>query len=259
MKRLFLTWQAQNKESRKWYPVGELNFDGEVYRFFYIKGAEIAKEEADFQPLVSFPDIRKVYESTELFPMFANRVMPASRPEYQQTVEWLALAENQNDPLAFLARTGGAKVTDKFEIFCYPESDENGDYNLHFFPHGLRYVPEDSIERIGKMERGEKVYLASAFQNPFDKKALQLQTRDNHIVGYCPSYLLNDMNDIVQKEAEIEVCVERVNDEKSPLQFRFLCRLIIPQKANYSPFSNQNYKPIVNTPEFVTDLNLVFA
>lgn len=259
MKRLFLTWQAQNKESRKWYPVGELNFDGGTYRFFYIKGAEIAKDEANFQPLVSFPDFRKHYESTELFPMFANRVMPASRPEYQQTVEWLALAESQNDPLAFLARTGGAKVTDKFEIFCYPELDVKGDYNLHFFPHGLRYVPEDSIERIGKMERGEKVYLARAFQNPFDKNALQLQTRDNHIVGYCPSYLLDDMNEIVEKEAEIEVCVERVNDENAPLQFRFLCRLIVPQSANYHPFSNQNYQPIVSAATLAVDSNLAFA
>ncbi len=259
MKRLFLTWQVQNKASRKWYPVGELNFDGEVYRFFYIKGAEIAKEEANFQPLVSFPDFRKIYESTELFPMFANRVMPASRPEYQQTVKWLALPENQNDPLAFLARTGGAKVTDKFEIFCYPESDENGDYNLHFFPHGLRYVPDGSIERIGKMEKGEKIYLASAFQNPFDKNALQLQTRDNHIVGYCPSYILDDVNEIIEKEAEFEVCVERVNDENAPLQFRFLCRLTVPQMKNYRPFSNRNYEPVVSIAKLAEVSNLAFT
>jgi len=259
MKRLFLTWQFQNNESRKWYPVGELNFDGEVYRFFYIKGAEVAKEEASFQPLVSFPDFRQIYESTELFPMFANRVMPESRPEYRQTIEWLALPENQNDPLAFLARTGGAKVTDKFEIFCYPELDSNQNYNLHFFPHGLRYVPDGSIERISKMEKGEKIYLASAFQNPFDKNALQLQTRDNHIVGYCPSYLLDEMNKIVENEAEIEVCVERVNDNNAPLQFRFLCRLIVPQMKNYQPFSSESYKPVVSLAKFAEDSKLAFA
>lgn len=259
MKRLFLNWQFQNNESRKWYPVGELNFDGEVYRFFYSKGAEIAKAEANFQPLVSFPDFRKVYESTELFPMFANRVMPESRPEYRQTIEWLCLAENPNDPLAFLARTGGAKVTDKFEIFCYPELDNNRNYNLHFFPHGLHYVPDDSIQRISKMEKGEKVYLASAFQNPFDKDALQLQTRDNHIVGYCPSYLLDDMNQIIERKAEIEVCVERVNDENAPLQFRFLCRLIVPQMTSYRPFSSESYKPVVSLAKFAGDSKLAFA
>ena len=215
MKRLFLTCQFQNNESRKWYPVGELNFDGETYRFFYIKGAETAQNEANFQPLVSFPDLREIYESTELFPMFANRVMPESRPEYRQTIEWLALAENQTDPLAFLARTGGAKVTDKFEIFCYPELDEKGDYNLHFFPHGLRYVRDDAIKRISSLERGDRLFLAKAFQNPYDKNALQLQTRDNSIVGYCPSYLLDDVNEIVEKNIDLEVCVERVNDELS--------------------------------------------
>jgi hypothetical protein len=209
--------------------------------------------------LVSFPHFHQIYESTELFPMFANRAMPESRPEYRQTIEWLCLAENSNDPLAFLARTGGEKVTDKFEIFCYPELDKKGDYNLHFFPHGLRYVPDNSIERIGKTEKGEKVYLARAFQNPFDKNALQLQTRDNHIVGYCPSYFLDDMNEIVEEGAEIEVCVERVNDENAPLQFRFLCRLTVPQIANYHPFSSRSYEPIVSLARVTEDSSLAFA
>ena len=257
MRKLFLTWQ--DKESRKWHPIGQLTFNGEVYRFFYVKGANLAQSEANFQPLVSFPDFREVYESTELFPMFANRVMPNSRPEYRQIIELLSIPENSNDPLAFLARTGGAKVTDNFEVFCYPELDGENNYNLHFFAHGLRYLPECSIERIGKMQKDDKIYLAHDFQNPFEQDALQLHSRDNHIIGYCPSYFLDDMNEI-RRNKEIELFVERVNEETTPLQFRLLCRLIVPQMQNFRPFTSHSYEPIVTIiGKTIEETDLAFA
>jgi hypothetical protein len=37
LKTLFLAWQ--DYQSRLWFPVGRLTFDGEVYTFVYIKGA----------------------------------------------------------------------------------------------------------------------------------------------------------------------------------------------------------------------------
>lgn len=256
MRKLFLTWQ--HKESRKWFPIGQLTFDDEVYRFFYIKGAIEAQEAAGFQPLVSFPDFREVYESDELFPMFANRVMPSSRPEYQQTIEYLSLAEDLNDPLAFLARSGGAKVTDNFEVFCYPKI-ESGKFHLHFFAHGLRYLPPCSIERIGQMHREDRILLAHDFQNPFESDALVLRTQDNYIVGFCPSYLLDDMNQVRRKE-NIEVCVERVNNEDAPLQFRLMCRLIFSTTESYKPFSSGNYAPVITEiGKTIDDLDITFA
>lgn len=242
MRKLFLTWQ--DSKSRKWYPIGQLTWDGEVYRFLYISGALSAHNEAGFRPPVSFLNFHEIYESSELFPMFANRVMPASRPEYKQTIEWLALPESANDPLAFIARSGGAKVNDKFELFCYPELDDNSDYNLHFFAHGLRYLPKGSIERIEQMQRGEKIQIALDFQNSFETNALQLHTPDNHIVGYCPSYLLDDMNEYVRQGKHIGAYVERVNNGNAPLQFRLLCRLVMPQMSGFQPFSDHDYQPI---------------
>jgi len=190
--------------------------------------------------------------------MFSNRVMPASRPEYKQTIEFLSLPEDRNDPLAFLARSGGAKVTDNFEVFCYPKT-ENGTFHLHFFAHGLRYLPQCSIERISEMKREDRIFLAHDFQNPFESDALLLRTRDNLIVGYCPSYLLDDMNEM-RRYKGIEVCVERVNDESAPLQFRLLCRLIFPQMQNHRPFSSGNYAPVAaEIGSTIADLHVTFA
>lgn len=170
--------------------------------------------------------------------------MPVSRPEYTDIIKFLDISESDNYPLAFLARSGGAKVTDSFEIFCYPKS-ENNKSHLHFFAHGLRYLPECSIERISKMQREDRILLAHDFQNPFETDALQLRTLDNYIIGYCPSYLPDDVNKMRGKE-EIEVCVERINDESASLQFRLMCRLIFPQMDGHKPFSNRNYAPVSN-------------
>jgi hypothetical protein len=183
--------------------------------------------------------------------------MPRSRPEFDETIEFLALPECRNDPVAFLARTGGAKVTDNFEIFSYPELDEKGDYNLCFFAQGLRYLPEGSLERIKQMSKGDKVLLAHDFQNPFEEGALQLHTRDNYIVGCCPSYLLDDLND-VRKKRDLEVCVERVNDDAPP-QFRLLCRLIVSSANGYKPFTSQCYSPVVSSVETLYEREPAFA
>lgn len=253
MRKLFLTWQ--DSKSRNWYPIGQLTWDGDVFRFFYIKGALSAHNEAGFRPPVSFLNFHEIYESSELFPMFANRVMPASRPEYKQTIEWLSLPESANDPLAFMARSGGAKVNDKFEIFCYPELDSNSNYNLHFFAHGLRYLPQGSIERIKQMQRGEQIQVAFDFQNAFEPNALQLHTPDNHIVGYCPRYLLDDVHTTLRQDRNINVYTERVNDDNAPLQFRLLCRLVMPQVTGFLPFSGNDYQPIAAKPETVPTAN----
>jgi hypothetical protein len=38
-----------------------------------------------------------------------------------------------------------------------------------------------------------------------------------------------------------------------------LCCLIVPQTANYHPFSSQSYKPVVSLTKFAQDSKLAFA
>lgn len=241
MKTLFVTWQ--DKESRKWFPVGKLVQGSDRFSFQYLRGALEAQSESGFSPLVSFPNFFEVYESYNLFPVFANRVVPSSRPRFREIIDYLDLQENEKDPMAFLARTGGAKVTDTFEMFPFPAL-ERGWYTLSFFVHGLRYLDGSSIERIEKLIPNEKLFLMHDLQNPADKEAMALRTEDNLLVGYCPSYLLDDMVELKDCEPEIEICVERINNGSAPLQFKFLCRLKFRDTAFPAPFSSSRYRTI---------------
>lgn len=119
MKKVFLAWQ--DSQTRHWFPIGQLTFDGESYHFVYIYGVKKAQAESNFQLLHSFPEENRIYTSVELFPLFSNRLMRSSRPDYQDYIQWLNIPQNEKDPIAILARSGGRKATDTFEIFPCPE------------------------------------------------------------------------------------------------------------------------------------------
>ncbi|NJM66473.1 MAG: DNA-binding protein [Acaryochloris sp. RU_4_1] len=242
---LFLAWQEPN--SRSWFPIGRLRRDGTQYQFVYTYGVQDAQDKCGFQALHSFPNLKREYRSAELFPLFSNRLMRPSRPDYRDYIEWLDIPRHQDDPIAILSRSGGRKATDTFEVFPCPVPDENGLYHIHFFSHRLRHLPECSVERISKFKLNERLYLANEFQNPYDPRALLLCTEDHHIVGYCPRYLVADALEILQKQPGlVHVHIERVNLAPTPLQFRLLCNMTAKWPQEFRPFSGQEYQPIVS-------------
>lgn len=254
LKTLFLAWQDTN--SRSWSTIGRLTFDGVRYKFVYTQGVKEAQQKYRFEPLLSFPRLDEVYTSTHLFPVFANRLMPRSRPDYSSFIQWLNMPQHEDDPIAMLARSGGQRETDTLTVFPCPEPDEEGRYNLHFFLHGLRHLPESAIERINCFESGERLWLAHEFQNPFDPQALTLHTENHYIVGYCPRYLNSEVFKLLRQNPRfVDVRVERVNQSPTPLQFRLLCNMTAQCSEDFRPFSSQEYQPL--TDEVVTARTLM--
>lgn len=240
---LYLAWQ--DPRSRLWFPIGRLTFEDKQYHFVYLKGAIEAQKKGGFEPLLSFPELSRKYTSTELFPVFSNRLMSRSRPEYPKFIHWLNMPQDEDDPIALLARSGGRRETDTLTVFPGPEPNEEGKYHIHFFSHGLRYLPECAIERINRFQPGDKLLLAHEFQNPYDPQALTLNTEDHHIVGYCPRYLGKTIFQLLSKEPNhVNVFVERVNPRPTPLQFRLLCSMTADWVEGFCPFTENEYQPI---------------
>jgi hypothetical protein len=95
MRTLFLAWQTPS--DRAWFPVGRLDADTEHsrYRFSYTGGALTAEREG-FRPMVSFPRIHECYESSDLFPMFKNRVLAHQRRDFTGYLASLALERKRS-------------------------------------------------------------------------------------------------------------------------------------------------------------------
>lgn len=244
IKTLFLAWQ--DPISRSWFPVGRLTFDGVNYQFIYTCGVQEAQKKCGFQPLQSFPYLDKAYTSTELFPVFSNRLLSRSRPDYVDFVQWLNIPQRKDDPIAMLARSGGRQATDTLAVLPCPEPDENGLYHIHFFSHGLSHLPTCAIERINHFRSGELLLLAHEFQNRHDPSALTLHTEDHYIVGYCPRYLLGDAFEILRRNPDlVHVHVERVNQPPTPLQFRLLCNMTALGLPTFAHLPDRSTSPLV--------------
>jgi len=245
VKDLYLSWEDQTQH--KWYPVGKLSFDKakKTYCFQYLKGASKSNNFKPFSPML---DLNAKYESEEnsLFPLFANRLLAKSRPEYKSFMKWLNLAENQNNPFLILAITGGIRETDRLEVLQCPVKNGSDKNETTFLIHGLRYLPTHCISRVNSLYPGEKLYIMRDIQNPFDPGAFALRTEDPVlIVGYCPRYLVRDFHEILQNcdPESIIVNVEKVNKE-APLNLRLLCRLVAPWPREFKPCSSEEYNPI---------------
>ena len=241
MKVLYLAWR--DPKGRTWFPVGRLSFDGKVYRFVYTKGA---KQSPNFLPFARMEELTTIYESDELFPLFANRLLSKKRPEYQEFLQWLNTRPGEDDPLTLLARTGGIRETDLLAVFPCPERGADNKYRVQFFSHGLRYLLPEAIARIHNLSPGEQLYLMPDPQNPHDPCAVALRTDDPvALVGYCPRYLAGDFLCLLREAGSenTKVVVEKVNQE-APIQLRLLCSMAADWPENFRPCSGEFYEPL---------------
>lgn len=238
MKTLYVAWQ--DSATRQWYPVGRLDRKGGGYSFVYTKAVEKASA---FRPFGGMPDVEVEYYSDLLFPIFVNRTLPKTRPEYAKYLNWLGINSSQDDLMLELSRSFGAKATDTLEIFPLPEPTEEGMYEVYFFSRGHKYfVQDDSATQIA-MEKSNHLFLMQDIQNKNDPYAFMLRTDDPvSLVGYIPRYFTRDISTLIQLNGSdsVKVEIERVNYD-APTHYRYLCRLSAKWPESFKPFSSEEY------------------
>src|SRR5699024_8551276 len=118
----------------------DADMDEPVFKFGYIKGAKKAHEEAGFEPLDAFPDFNERYISSDLFPLFKNRVMNQGRDEFLDYLNKLDLDKSHADPISILEVSGGTRRTDNLEVFPKIQKNDEGEFFTRFFLRGWRHV-----------------------------------------------------------------------------------------------------------------------
>jgi hypothetical protein len=241
MKALFVAWQ--DPRTRRWLPVGRLTYEAGTYKFVYTRGA---KESSAFTPFGRMVNLDAAYVSDALFPLFANRVLPKSRPEYADYLRWLGLTEHDHNELEVLGRSGGSRATDTLEIFPCPEPTADERFEVYFFSHGLRHLIPSYQSRIAELRPGDRLFLMRDLQNEHDAMALVLRTSDPiSNVGYCPRYYSGEFSLLLESVGtdKVRVAVEQVNAD-APMQLRLLCKLNAPWPANFSPCARNEFMPL---------------
>ena len=243
---LYLAWQYK-ESSRQWFPVGRLDADIKrpLYRFRYIGGAKQAQQKAGFLPLIEFPNLDEGYESSELFPLFQNRVINRARPDLADYLSYLDLGEGA-DPIEILSTSGGSRVTDAYEVFPKLEKDKDGSFVCRFFLHGWRHVNESAQKRIERLEAGDQLYVTLELTNPKTGLAVQIQTADDYyMIGWTPRYLVNDLvKAMAESPGDYRARVVRVNPLPAPSKQRVLIEMS-GHWDEHEPMSSEDFRPLV--------------
>lgn len=248
--RLFVAWRSGEPSHSTWGPVGilERTLNG-GYRFTYTKGARNLE---GFHPFPGMSRLDAVYESEDLFPMFANRLLNQSRPEYRPSLAWSGFdPDNPPDPIQLLGVTEGRRQTDSLEVFLCPEPDSEGCFVAKFFLHGLRHASPEAIVRVELLQRGEELQIVPEAKNQHDRYAVAVWTNgvEEHRIGYVPRYLARDIRSLHEwcDPDFAKLRVERVN-HGAPLQQRVLCRMNACWPQNFRPCSGEEFQPIAHVP-----------
>lgn len=236
MSKLTLVWH--NTLAKKWLPVGELKHEQGQYKFSYTQEAQEASSKDDFVPFGSMDDLTSTYVSETLFPIFENRLLTKSRPEYDEYLGWLGL-DKSTTKMTELSRSGGVRATDQLQVFPYPEV-QDGQYIIQFFAHGLSHLPASSLERLKGLNKGDELLLAKDIQNPANPFALAIRSNDPpEFLGYCPDFLVSDLNILIDQVGadKVQLKVKQLNHD-APLQFKLYCELSCPWVEGFVPFSS---------------------
>ena len=247
--RLFVAWRSEDPQTHSvgWGPVGVLERTASgIYRFVYTKGAQTLD---GFKPFPGMPDLNLVYESDDLFPIFANRLMNSRRPEYRPSLVWSGFNPDQPpDPIALLGVTEGLRQTDALEVFPCPEPDGNRCFVARFFVHGLRHSSPDAIERVMTLRHGDQLRIVPEPSNQHDRFAVAIWTNGvEQRIGYVPRYLARDIGWLYRTcgPDAAHLTVERVNPS-APMQRRVLCRMNACWPDEFEPCSDEAFQPIVS-------------
>ncbi len=214
--RLLVT--VRDPDSHAYRSVGFLRQESGGYSFAYLR-REVERE--NFRPL---PGLSRAaaqpMQSSALFPLFAERVISARRPDRQESLEALGLPMDAA-PFEVLVRSHGQRVGDTIELLPAPEVAPGAHVSFTFLAHGVRYLPEDNQNRITTLAAGDPLLLCPDAGNPVNPRAQLVTDTDNVRLGWMPDPLI----EVVDAVEDRHLTVERSNGPEVGFHFRLLVRL----------------------------------
>lgn len=217
VQRMVVAWR--DPRSRSVRPVGILQHDSAGYSFGYI---EAVQEIEGFRPLLGFRDFYVTYQQPDLFHLFAQRVMSASRPDYGRYLSELGLASDDDEPWEQLARSYGTRAIDRLQLFPVPTVID-GSVACRFLVHGTRYAGSSVEEALSGLQRGSPLRLIDEPDNPVTDRAV-IVAGGSQRIGWVPDLLVDELHRL-QEVTSVEADVVQVNGPSAPPHLRVLAEL----------------------------------
>lgn len=237
---IFVGASDRSYKSSSWATVGELLREGSLYTFRYTAGAYKLPGVALFPGL---PDLDKVYQMEDLFPIFKNRLLSKRRPEYKKWLSWGGFDDvDTPDAIAVLGTLGSRRTADSLELFTGPLQQPNWDCYAQFFLHGVRH--HVTAEVLEALQEGEKLIVRNENDNPYDHLAVAVDNSERRHLGYVPRFLTTDIRFLSKNcPDQLEVTVKRANIG-APSHYQILCQLHSSWPAKFLPCTGGDFERI---------------
>ncbi len=181
---LYLIWK--DPVSRRNFTVGRLVHTSECFVFSYLEDAEAAKE-FGWEYLSAFPDNRE-YKSSVMFPAFSSRLPDRKRRDINAILKKYQL--DQYDEFNLLKKSGARLPIDTYE-FIDPIFPEDETIQRDFFIMGIRHKAAcmgEDCEQLPDVKIGDWLSFVPEPENPNDKNAIRIVTKNGEHLGYVPRY-----------------------------------------------------------------------
>jgi hypothetical protein len=103
-------------------------------------------------------------------------------------------------------------------------------------------VSEAGQRRGQLLAQGEVLQVSLELNNPATGLAIQLSTKDYHLLGWTPRYLVQDILTALSASPQISATVVRVNDVELPPNRRILIELSGKFDQAFEPMSGPDFQ-----------------
>lgn len=229
-RNLLVLWQ--NPVERAYLVVGRLGYDGSEYTFGYTESS-VAAFQQGFRGLPGLRDPALRYVSDALFPVFAQRTLDPTRPDYAGYLDSLGLDE-QATPFEQIVHSGGHRAADTLQLIEQPRLEANR-LAATFLLNGVRHVPrrplifhEGSVEVTGAEHERALASLSPgcglAYRhesgNEKNPEAIALTSLHGVPLGYVPNVFAGGIHDLIRRGSPIKFSVRAANGPDAPSHLR---------------------------------------
>lgn len=217
IKSLLLVWQ--NRETRLYYHIGMLNFDGEQYTFTYTHRSESNRSVLEamqngYNLHPAFPELEKTYTGQSLFPAFNRRIPDVSRIGYDKILDEFSLPADA-DRMDVLRETRGALAGDPY-TFEEPLRLNGNHLRSNFYINGMRHMENIPDNWTDYVRVGDQLMTEADNDNDVDPFAVSIKAQDGLKLGYVPGIYSQALYALLHRGIDLTLTVTQLHPNFSP-------------------------------------------
>jgi hypothetical protein len=212
-----------------WFPVRRMTWNEEGYRTTFVNGVkQVIEQSPIWRRYFSLSKLDRVTITHEPHWDYGCR-MPLDRPqEMPRHAAYLGLPPDLEDPIVYVARSGGYRNNDSLDVFPVLEAERDGCYRFFFV---LKKIDLKNYPVIK-----DHIRVGDRLTN---REWSMVHEETGTVLGLLPGYVEALLAEGGEK---VQMKIEQVNDSFYTNQ-RLLCSATC---RDFVPFSSEMYMPIGN-------------